>query len=813
MKNLIKITNEQLGFGNLRYKPTIEEMQNATVVFVSDGFKAQAYDGSSSQRLFYVSRNKTVYNKDQFIKFAVENQGELFMLVADYQGGENDVWAYIDSTDGNLGVTFFKFDGDTGRMVKIARIHNHPDTCLWDEADVETDERFVKRFELEPVERRYSRDDGDWQMDLLFKTANRYYNSETSKFNIVGSDGGHEEATTSNIMISSLRIPGKTRIVADIDYSGISYKVSVSQIAMEDVTKRYGIPRDDRGYSYYYRHIHMTEAFDDGADLDAATWERVKNHIVMALENGGGTKERLGRYRHEVNVSSKAMIVISAPIGMHRRPTYHYIKGFRSCGVTDVVELARGELLMKDMTPINCYYLNNDGRYVRVSHTLFSDIKNTMVGVEVDRVSFAEWNESKSIHPELLKAITAAGDAIKLEKVKLFNRVPFGSLYLEHLVKGAHYDLAENFAEYITERADNMNYVCGSLGDIFPGCNPDGTSLMKVMNMNKPCLDLLMTYSHSGAERFIAAYNAIKRLIPGGTVTKDAERIFRQYMELSDMGWGSYYCRTGRTVDIIDYPNEIKSVYKMVNKIRNAFPSDNYEPMRNYQEIVMAYFQFKDFGWDPAESQIFIEFGLGDPSGTRQMIRDRERAANTALSIYRDKIDELAHQRAERHYAHRKGILAKMLPTQKMIKESPTGLLRKYAIVVPSQIYGEDVIGSIEKEGRDMRHCVYRSYAGQIAEGTYTVLYLRSADDPDQSLVTIGITKEGRINQTFGVDDNDVTREQAEAIAEWAKQRKGMVTFKSEHTDVMPGGWPRGVEIPVLSEPDVEWLRKLAEIE
>ena len=80
-------------------------------------------------------------------------------------------------------------------------------------------------------------------------------------------------------------------------------------------------------------------------------------------------------------------------------------------------------------------------------------------------------------------------------------------------------------------------------------------------------------------------------------------------------------------------------------------------------------------------------------------------------------------------------------------------------------------------------------------------------------MVTIGITQEGRINQTFGVNDQYITKEQAEAIAEWATNRKGMVTFKSEHKDVAPGGWPKGVGIPVLPEPDADWLKKLAEIE
>ena len=812
MKNLIKINNESVGFNESRWKPSIEEVCTATVVFVADGFKAQGYDGSTSKQLYYISKNKTIYNKDQFTKLVTENPDELFMLVSDYKANEYDIWTFVDSTTNNLQLTFFKFNGKTGTMVKIAYMRNKPGTCIWDENSITFNPDYVKKFEKS--ENSYSSQQDYWQMAIKLKDSDACYHTTQNTFYIIGEDDYNGQKNTSNIMVEYLKLPGKTRIVSEIGYSEIYHKVSTDETAMKDVTTRYGIRNNEDMRNYYCYHcIHFNEVFDEGADLDKTTWERVSNHIKSVLESGAGTQERIGEYNNKVGIKTKSMIVISAPIGMHRRQTYHYIKGFLSNGTVDIVELARGELLMKDMTPVNCYYLCSNGKYVRVSHGLYGDIKNTMVGIEVDKVSFEEWNESKSMHPELLKAITAAGDAIKLEKVKLFNRVPFGALYLEHLIKGANYDLAENFAEYITERADNMNYVCGSLRDVLPGCNPDGTSLMKVMDMNKPCFDLLMTYSHSGTNQFIAAYKAIKRLIHGGIVTKESEKIFRQYMELYGMDWVEYRCRTGRTVNIIDYPAEIKSIYKMVNKIRNAFPANSYEPMRNYKEIVMAYFQFKDFGWEPADSQIFIEFGLGDLSETRKMIRDREHAANVALSIYEDKIDELAHQRAENHYAHRMDALNKMVSTQKMAKGSKSGLLKKYAITAPTQIYGEDVVGSIEKEGRDMRHCVYRSYAGQIAEGTYTVLYLRLAKAPEQSLVTIGITNEGRINQTFGVDDTEITKEQAEAIVEWATQREGMVTFKSEHKDVFPGGWARGVNVPSLPEPDAEWLRKLAEIE
>ena len=812
MNNLIKINKDNLGFEELRDKPTLEEMRTATVVFVEDnGFNAQLYDGSNSTRLYYIPKNKTVYTREQFVNFAEKHLDELFMLVTNKEGHKYDVWAYIDSTPGNLKLTFFTFNSDTGTMVEIASMRNNINTCIWDKESIVKNDDFVSDFSY--YNRQYGYDDYDdsyWQINFKTEYRDRYRTINT--FAVVGEKPDAAD-DTSNFMIKYLNLPGKTRIVSMLDYHRIAYCISVGEDAMADITTRYGIKPPKNDYDWRYNYVYMNEAFDNGADLDESTWERIKNHISKILKDGFCNNETIGRYNHQVSIKTKAMIVISAPVNMHRRPTYHYIKGFMNNGVIDVVELAKGELLIKDMTPVNCYYLCSDGRYVRVSRNLFGDIKSTMINAEIDKVSFTEWNESKSIHPELLKAVTNAGDAIHLTKIKLFNRIPFGALYLEHLIKGSNYKLAEEFAEYITERSDNMNYTCGSLSDIFSGCNPDGTSLMKVLNMNKPCLDLLMKYSNDGVNKFIKAYNAIKTLIPEGNLTKDTNKIFSQYMELCSMNWATYNCRTGRVVDIINYPNEIKSVYKMINKIRNAFGANSYEPLRHYQEIVMAYFQFKDFGWDPAESQIFIEFGLGDLSEAREMIRDREHAANTALGIYYDKIDELAHQEVEKHYAHRRHILNKIVSTGKMAKESKSGLLKEYSVVAPTQIYGEDVVGSIEKEGLDMNHCVFRSYAGKIAEGKYTVLYLRLANSTDTSLVTIGITQEGRINQTFGVNDNYITKEQAEAIAEWATNRKGMVTFKSEHKDVAPGGWPKGVEIPVLPEPDADWLKKLAEIE
>ena len=396
MKNLIKINNEYLGFDGLRWKPDIDEVRTATVVFVTSGFKAQSYDGSTSKSLYYVSKNKTTYNGEQFTKLVTENPDVLFMLVSDDKGDEHDIWAFVDSTENNLQLTFFKFNWKTGTMVEIADMSNKPGTCVWDENSITFNPDFVKKFEKNPTREE------NWQMTLKFKDPDHFYHMIQDMFHIIGCQYSRGKEYTSSIMVEYLKLPDKTRIVSEIGYSEIYHKVSTDETAMKDVTTRYGI-RDNKGMRdyYCYRHIHFDEVFDEGADLDKTTWERVSNHIKSALEGGAGNEEKLGEYGSGIIVKTKSMIVISAPIGMHRRQTYHYIKGFLRCGVIDIVELARGELQMKDMTPVNCYYLCSNGKYARVSHNLYGDIKNTMVGIEVDKVSFEEWNESKSIHPEL----------------------------------------------------------------------------------------------------------------------------------------------------------------------------------------------------------------------------------------------------------------------------------------------------------------------------------------------------------------------------------------------------------------------------
>lgn len=130
-------------------------------------------------------------------------------------------------------------------------------------------------------------------------------------------------------------------------------------------------------------------------------------------------------------------------------------------------------------------------------------------------------------------------------------------------------------------------------------------------------------------------------------------------------------------------------------------------------------------------------------------------------------------------------------------------------VIPPTQIYGVDVEGSVEKEAYDLSHCLFRAYTERIIDGEYTALWLRPKKNINHSIITIGITSDGRIEQTRGLHDRDATPEEARAIAAWAVSKKGMLTFKSEGADVRPGGWPYSVPVPDLPKPDRDWLKRL----
>ena len=800
-----------------------EDIPNFTIVYRGSCFATQEYDGTKKNGygIFYVQKYKKLFLYEEMCEFIENHPDEMFLLCNDSSGSKHSVFVFVESEDNQLKLSFYNNGEGKGKFEILAEMENVYGTTQMKEPIIYK----PGKIDVSIIPNRYHRD----YVQICFFEENEYGNMpSSSQFRLFNYDSDRMP-TTAEIIKDHLQLPNQTRVVASLEYSGnyLMYKIDTGILCTASPTIRYGITnneemRDNKGRSL---NFHPTIRFPE-ADLPKETFERIKEYITNILN--GPKAEPLGLAFGCISsvVTSKGVLVISEPVSGHKRPTYHYIRGFKKGTALDIIELARGELLIKDMIPVNCYYLNADtGEYCQVSHHLLGSLKKDIIDQsEVDKVSLAQWTEEKSMHPELIKSILGADahNDILLHRIKLFNRVPFGALFLEQIIKAGKLEFAISFAEFIMQRADNMNYSCGSLDDILPGCNPEGTSLAKILNFSKPCMDLFMReFTTEKVDNFTSIYKAIKAIAPDSVLTKERQKLITQYLELWRIGWTRFICGTGRTVDIIDHPEEIKSLYKMINRIRDTFGINgaDYDVRRSYMEIVSAYFQFVDFGWDPAESKIFIEFSLAgeNKEAIKNMIRDREHAANTALAIYRDKINEENHRKVEAHYTYRKTHALKKLemtePAAGTKKSAFSWFRNDYVIISPSQIYGKHTVGSIEKEGSDMEHCVFRSYADQIANGSYTVMYLRKKDAPEESLVTIGITKDGRINQTFGKNDCTINSEEAMAIAEWAQAKCGLVTFVSEHNAVVPGGWNRSVGIPTLEKANKEWLAKLARIE
>ena len=764
-------------------------------------------DAVQEMGAYYVPKLNRIFTEAEIYQYISRHPSRQYMLVPDSKTHCRDVYALVDSQPNNLTVSLLSCAHGGGRWQLLGTLRNKEGTDQWEDPVVNNSTLVAT---ITPSSGKY----------FLIKFRHNSYDTVANFTLFNERDTALQDSQT--IINRYLNLPGCTRIAASVSWHDIEYNITKAGHAKDSIVQRYGITREER---YYYgsdtASIHTNLVFG-GVDMSKETQQRVYSKIQDYLEKDMGNLRQIGRYGSYSNILVKSMLVIDKPLPWHRRPTYHFVQGLKHGGNIDIVELCRGELQIKDMTPVDVYYLHAlDGKYIKISDRLFGSVRNTMVdSVTVDEVSFAEWNEQKGRNPELLKAIaqytattsTNGECAIGLNQIKIFNRLKFGALFCEQLIKTGYVNLAMSFANYVNLRADNMNYDVGSLQDILPGSDFAATNLMGILQMKKPVYQLLFDDKQAinTIECFQKRYRVIKRLMPDGIVTTETRKQLDEYLSLDQVGWTRYTFQTGNAIDLIDYPQETRSIYKMRERIQRAFGND-YDALRHYKEILQAYFQFKDIGWEPADFRIFIEFGVNPdtPAETRQMLIDREHAANTALAIYKTKLNEAAHKHTEAQYASRIAALRKLIATADLAQDKDFG---RYTVRIPSQIYGEETVDSVEREGALMDHCVFRSYATSIAEGRYTILYLRDKINPAAPLVTIGITSDGRINQTYSKHDNSVNAEQAAAIVAWAKSKPGLVTFQAEGRLTRPGGWCYDVPLPELAPIDKNWLTKLATV-
>ena len=810
---------------------SVEDVSNFTLIIGRSGFDVQKFVKKfQNQDIYYIEKYDVILTYPQAEEFCKAHPEEKFLLVDDYKADLNEIYFYITSEPDNLTVHCFHAVGG-GHMSMFAIIKNVPNASKWQKPEIvqgslcESIQRYDERYSY-----RYSNDEENNNFYFKFKG----YSSDIEQGHLININKLDDRTNMQEIMRQCIRLTGKTRITRTGGrYNNSFFKYETGRHPSKEdksIIERYGleIPKE-KSYNWSLQYggewMWKNEYFD--SEIPQEDLDRVTKRIKAKLENMD---------KNDPDFFSKiletAELVITAPIPGHRRPSFHLIKGFRCNHITEIVELARGELLMKDMTPENIYCLFTDGNYRLVMYDIKSAMRDMICDhkrVEIDPESFNKWAEERSLHPELLKLLNESYfETIDLETVKLFNRLPFGALLIDQLITSNKPRLAINLATYITNKAYDFNQFCGRLQDLFPECNGEETSLYKILNISRNTAKYLFSDTEDNSvDYFIAKYKAIHHY-GGNMVLNDVAlgnvetylSLFKSKAHKFTLSWGN------REFDFLDHPKLAKSIVKMRRKIAalTGLTTSQLKDITNkYDEIVRAYCSFLDYStiapaeehdfWLPEHQRIFVEFSLtGTPDHPLNPVEElgsREKDANKALKIYQDKANEKIKKENEEKYAFRKTVVNKLRSYADLEKQMPD--FRGYVVIAPSQIYGWDVEGSVEKEANDLDHCLFRCYTNRIVAGEYTTMWLRLKATDNRSLITIGITEDGRIEQTRGEHDRDATVAEAKAIAAWAKSKSGMVTFKSEGTDVQPGGWPRNVAVPSLPKPDKDWLKRLAQ--
>lgn len=801
-----------------KHEFTLEEILAATIVYATGSFPVP------TERIYFCPKYEKLCTQAQLQTFLDEHEDESFLCIDNYCA--HQIWAFAQALE-DTGLQLFLIEPfsahienaesrlmtgpDASHMTVIGTLTCAPGEYTWTSQNVIAPWIQFKEFSY------YGERDMNITVEYLeekiyTRGTTREYGIIPSKLDPTMTYRG-KKFTSSSILRTFLPSGSNTRIAAVRAGDGtIRWDTKIGNVCKGSIAERYGLPKTcDYSWRTDDHCIHEDLVFD-GPTVDEKTKERVVNTLTEVLSPPSTTTMCGDNY----NIMTADLTVITNPLPGHRRPTYHYFKGFKRMGndTVDVVEIACGELLVEGMTPTSVYILSTKGNYIQLSHRFMGYVRNMIQASEIDALSMAEWSEDKSNYPQLIKAASVM--KLNVDEIRIFNRISFGALFLEQLIKENTFDLAKNFAKEIYKRGDHIGYSWASLSDILPRCNPEGTSLQKILNLPRPSVNALL--AETNVDDFVYHYKALQLFMPGN-VSAHGEKLVEAAMYLYRENWGTVMTPTG-SISILQYPKELVSIYKMLNKIKNHVTdaSLQYDALRRYREIAEAYIKFLSLEWIPEDYEVYLEFGMkATMEETMKMLTTREHAANTALAIYQNKMDEKRRAADEKEFAKRLPAIRKLETTNKKDDPSmdPTSPLFGYQVVAPTQIYGPITIGSVEKEGLDMHHCVFRSYAQSIINGTYTIMYLRkkTADGkyPLESYVTIGISSEGRINQTYGKHDTVISETDAEAIAAWAKSKLGLVTFASEYSDIIrPSGWNPSIGAPKLPKPAKEWLDTLA---
>lgn len=541
----------------------------------------------------------------------------------------------------------------------------------------------------------------------------------------------------------------------------------------------------------YYRGFHINLGGEPEQGIAMLSDDEIRT--VAA----GISMEKRSRYSQVPNEVAFALVVSPAPKGC-RRPIGHVIIKAARGGKWEAAEFAVCRLNARfAIEDVYIRVKDDDGEPTRLRRCCgetLRDIKG-MLGDDLQIIKESLVNAKNLRNRYAVDAAQGASlgedgeeKPLRIDQIRAIAGLPFGEKFVEWCYKLGKEKIANDIV-YRCRRRMAWDGVA-AMTDLIPGYDPEAKSIYAFIGLPKAWGKAAFEMGGDGIGSLgNAAYGlrrawALESALTGGKPSEAAVPARAlEYAKLWMNARGSgveNHVREAFGDDETAIAEFMRSRDRMIRKALNA-AGDTYQVSTYVRETFDAYCDLKAIGESPEEHGIYGEYGLpeDDRAAATEMIKRRCEAAQETVRSYQAILDEKRHAAQEAEYAeHRKAA--------KWLELKGDSAIDGYEFVLPKALYGEGKPFSVEGEAVNQRNCL-RSYLRRLADGEYTVVLMRRKEDPEHSLVTIGINSGKRVDQTYGYGDRRVSKREADAISAWVaavtQGKGGTLTLKS------PGGW------------------------
>lgn len=562
----------------------------------------------------------------------------------------------------------------------------------------------------------------------------------------------------------------------------------------------------------------MDSCFGEAIFVDPLTEDQMQEAAVALKEELAPEKVKdltaatRGRYYNDGFRKSYVMVMTPSPKGQ-RKPIGHIVIGLTDGAHFECCEFAIART--SSSFNITDIYIRTERNGVKAFRRCLGRemtlMKDNLEGLKIIKTTLEHARNIKNRYAA--SAAIDAGEesgsaAISASTLRAVASLKFGADFVERCYRMGYTALADEICEIINYR-QAWNRIT-SMTDIIPGFEEDAKSLYTCLGMprawGKAVFDSCVKEKgkkfskkdlHDAAMSLQIAWKLEEALTEGKPSEMSVPSRALEYAAIWREHLAAFGLDSGRTSadlerhwlfiayrdDPIGMANAVRSYHRMVNKVDKM--SSRLTCKHYLTETFQAYCQLKTIGENPESHGVLFEYGLpeGDNQAAFEMIKRRCEAAQEVVKSYQAIIDEKNHEEQEARYAGYRNAVKWLECSDKEVSEY-------YIFKLPTKLYGTDDPLSLQSEGTNQHNCLYGSYLNKLANGEYYVVCMRSRYNPDESLVSIGITRGMLVDQTYASHDRPISAAQAIAIKQWvakvSSRGKGDLKLAAH-----PAGWCR----------------------